>query len=194
MAKKIVFIQGSPRKNGNTRAVTALALAAARQERAEVAEIDATTLEYKVPGCLGCGKCQESEEFICTLGDQLAATVATLPQYDVIVLATPIYWWSYSAQLKIVVDRMYSLGKFREEGKIRTPLAGKTLALIATGAGPWEDNLELLERQWKNPANMLGCSFLSCLFPNTTAEAGGLANDPAAAKKAAEFGRMLAAK
>jgi len=192
MAKKIVFIQGSPRKHGNTRAVTALAMSAARQEGAEVTDIDATSLEYKIPGCLGCGKCQESEEFICTLGDQLAAIVATLPQYDGIVLATPIYWWSYSAQMKIVVDRMYSLGKFREDGTIRSPLAGKTLALIATGAGAYEDNLELLERQWKNPTDMLGCSFLSCLFPNTTAKAGELAQDPAAAEKAAAFGRMLA--
>jgi multimeric flavodoxin WrbA len=194
MAKRIVFIQGSPRKNGNTRAVAALAMEAARRERAEVVEIDVTSLEFNTPGCLGCQKCQESKEFICSLGDPLAQVVATLPDYDVIVISTPIYWWSYSAQTKIFIDRMYSLGKFREEGGIRTALAGKTLALIATGAGPLEDNLDLLERQWKNPADMLACSFLSCLFPNTTVEAGELAKDPSAAEKAREFGRMLATK
>ena len=191
MSKKIVFVQGSPRKNGNTRAVTALAMEAARQEGAEVTEIDATELKFKIPGCLGCQKCQQSETFVCSIGDQVAQAVATLPEYDVIVLSTPLYWWSYSAQLKIFIDRIYSLSKFREEKGIRSALTGKTLALIATAGGPLEDNLELLERQWKNPADMLGCSFISCLFPNTVVEAGELKNDPLAVDKVKEFGRLL---
>ena len=118
--------------------------------------------------------------------------MATLPEYDVIVLSTPLYWWSYSAQLKIFIDRIYSLSKFQEASGIRSLLTGKTLALIATGGGPIEDNLELLERQWKNPADMLGCSFISCLFPDTIVEAGELKNDRLAANKAKEFGRLLA--
>ena len=192
MAKKIVFIQGAPRKNGNTRAMTDLAMKAAQEAGAEVALIDATELEFKVPGCLGCQKCQESEDFVCSLGDEVAGAVAKLPGFDVIVLASPLYWWSYTAQLKIVIDRMYSLSKFREETGIRSVLAGKTLALLATAGGPLADNLDLLERQWRNPAEMLDCSFLSCLFPDTTVEAGELAKDPAAAEKAMDFGRRLA--
>ena len=190
--KKIVFVQGSPRKHGNTRAVTALAMESARRCGAEVTEIDATELEFKVPGCLGCQKCQKSEEFSCAIGDSVGKAVATLPVYDVIVLSTPIYWWSYSAQLKIFIDRIYSLNKFSESGKHRSLLAGKKLALVATGGGPVENNLELLEHQWKNPADMLGCSFSSCLFPNVTVEAGRLVDDPAVAAKAEEFGKSLA--
>ena len=85
MPRKIAFIQGSPRKNGNTRAVAAIAMEAARENNAEVVEIDATELEFKTPGCIGCRKCQQSEEFVCAIGDQVAQTVATLPEYDVIV-------------------------------------------------------------------------------------------------------------
>ncbi len=192
MPKKIVFVQGSPRKNGNTRAMVALAMEAAREQKAEVAEIDATGLEFKVPGCTGCQKCQQSEAFVCTIGDQLAEVVATLPDYDVIVMATPLYWWSYSAQLKIFIDRMYSLAKFPESGEIHTPLAGKTVALMATGGGPLEDNLELLEKQLKYAMEMLGCSFRSCLFPNTPPKGGALLKDPSAVKRAKEFGRALA--
>lgn len=190
--KKIVVVQGAPRKNGNTRAVTALAIAAARHSGAEVAEIEAATLEFKVPGCLGCQKCQRSEEFTCSLGDAVGQTVATLPEYDVVVLSTPLYWWSYSAQLKIFIDRMYSLCKFGGNGQHSSVLTGKKLALIATAGGPMENNLALLEQQWKMPAEMLGCSFCSCLFPNVAAEAGELINDPAIAEKAEEFGKLLA--
>lgn len=190
--KKIVCIQGGPRKNGNTRAVTALVMEAARQEQAEVVDIDATALEFKVPGCLGCQKCQKTEEFLCTLGDPLALAVATLPAYDVIVLATPLYWWSYSAQLKIFIDRLYSLCKFGGHGEHRMALAGRKLALIATGGGPIDNNLDLLESQLRNPAGMMGCSFASCLFPDVTAAPGSLADDPEVAAKARDFGRMLA--
>jgi len=165
---------------------------AAKENNAEVVEIDATKLEFKTPGCIGCRKCQQSEEFVCAIGDQVAQTVATLPEYDVIVVATPIYWYSYSAQMKIVIDRMYSLSKYTQQGKFRTVLEGKIFALMATGGGSVEDNLEILESQWKKPAERRGCLFFSCLFPNTPPEAGTLINDPIAIEKARYFGKLLA--
>jgi multimeric flavodoxin WrbA len=192
MANKIVFLQGSPRRNGNTRAVTAIAMESAKENGAEVTEIDVTRLQFKEPGCINCKKCQQSEAFLCALNDEVAQYVATIPEYNVIVAATPLYWWSYSAQLKIFIDRMYSLTKFTDSGTYQSLLSEKLFAIIATAGGPMEDNLELLESQWKQPANMLGCPFLSCLFPITPPEAGALNEDPSALEKAKEFGRSLA--
>lgn len=192
MPNKIVFIQGSPRKNGNTRAISGIAINSAKENGAEVTEIDVTALAFKEPGCIGCRKCQESSEFICALNDEVAQKVATLPEYNVIVLATPLFWWSYSAQLKIFLDRMYSLFKLSDPKNYQSQLAGKVLALLATAGGPLEDNLELLEYQWKKPANLLGCLFQSCLFPNTPPEAGALLENPSALETAKEFGRTLA--
>jgi multimeric flavodoxin WrbA len=190
MHRKIVFVQGSPRKLGNTRAVTAVAMASARDHGAEVVEIDATKLSFMTPGCAGCQQCQRSEAFLCAFKDEVAKSVAALPEYDVIVLATPLYWWSYSAQLKIFVDRMYSLSKISASGSHKSLLSGKTLAILATAGGPMEDNLEILEQQWKRPATLLGCPFISCLFPNTPP--GALIEDPAAVEKARAFGQSLA--
>ncbi|MBN2382684.1 flavodoxin family protein [bacterium] len=192
MSQKIVVVQGSPRKNGNTRAITKVVIEAAQENGAEVSEIDVTTLDFKEPGCIGCQKCQYSDVFKCALDDGIAQKVATLPEYNTIVLATPLYWWSYSAQIKMFVDRMYSLSKLVDPANFRSQFVGKTLALIATARGPLRRNLELLESQWRRPAEMLGCEFLSCLFPNTSAEAGMLGSDQAAVAKAQEFGRKLA--
>ena len=192
MSTKIVFIHGSPRKDGNTRAISRTAIQAAHDNKADVFEIDATKLEFKIPGCTSCMKCHQSEEFACVIGDQLAESVATLSEYDVIVVATPTYWMSYTAQLKMFIDRMGSLMKYTDSGKIRTPLEGKALAILATGGGSLDNNLSLLEQQWKSVAYMLSCQFNSCLFPNVPAEAGALKNDPAALKKAQEFGKWLA--
>lgn len=192
MSNKIVFIHGSPRKNGNTRAVTKVAIQAAQEKKADIFEIDSTKLEFKIPGCAACMKCHQSEQFLCVVDDQLAETVATLSQYDVIVIATPTYWMSYTAQIKMLIDRMGSLMKFSESGEIRTPLAGKTLAILATGGSDFENNIQLLEQQWRGVAYMLSCKSYSCLFPNAPAEPGILINDPSAKKKAQDFGQLLA--
>ena len=192
MSKKIVVVQGSPRKNGNTRAMAAVAMASAKENGAEVTEIDAVDLHFKEPGCLGCQKCQESDKYQCVLNDEVAQKVASLSEYDTIVLSTPIYWWSYPAQLKIFIDRMYSLSKLTDPENYSSALAGKTLGILATGGGGLEDNLTLLEAQWKNPADMLGSRFISCLFPDVSSEPGSLLKDLSAVKKAKEFGRVLA--
>lgn len=196
MARTIVFIQGGPRRDGNTRAMAAVAMRAAAEAGAAVAEVDALKLSFSVPGCLGCDACQRSDTYGCTLGDEVARVVATVPSYDAIVLATPLYWYSYSAQLKIVVDRFYSLNKY-EPGSLgtaaRSLLSGKVFGLLATAAGPIEHNLDILEAQWRQPARSRGCAFISCLFPGAPGEGGALLRDPIAVARAQEFGRRLAA-
>jgi multimeric flavodoxin WrbA len=192
MSKKIIFIQGSPRKNGNTRAMVTAAMEEARKQGAAVTEIDATTMEFKMLGCIGCQQCQQSDKYECVYKDQVTQAVASLPKYDVIVFASPLYWWSYTAQIKMLIDRVYSLMKFNDKGEIHTPLAGKKLALLATGGGPYENNLDVLESQLKFPAEMLGCTFASCVFPNASPDPGALGKDAAAFKKAQDFGRLLA--
>lgn len=191
MAEKIMYLHASPRKKGNTAAVSVLVLEAAKASGAEIYEVDVTSLKAKTPGCIGCMKCQQSEAFSCTIDDQLAEIVSSLPDYDCIVLATPVYWMSYPAQAKMLVDRMVSLMKFTKEGTIETPLAGRTLALLATGNSGLENNLDLLQRQWKNTATMLSCRFKSCLFPEVPRELGALARDQQVVQKAKDFGAGL---
>lgn len=191
MSKKIVFIHGGPRKNGNTRSAAALAIESAREKGAEVTEIDAVSLEFKAPGCIACLKCQQSEEFKCALNDEVAEKVSTLPDYDVIILDAPIYWWGFPAQLKIFIDRVFSLVKISGQ-EHKSPLSGKVLGLLATGGGGVEDNLDVLEAQWKHPAEMLECSFVSSLFPNVLPDEGSIVKDPVLVEKAKAFGRSIA--
>ena len=191
MGKKIVFIQGSPRRNGNTRTLAAEAISGAVREGAEVEQIDATALRSKIPGCTHCQKCKSSDHFMCSIDDEVSVSVASIPLFDIIVLSTPLYWWTYPAQLKIVIDRMYSLSKFLPNGEIRSLMKGKTLALFATAAGPLHNNLDLLEQQWKQPAAMLGAHFASCLFPDIPDHFITPKQYPHLYQKANEFGRSL---
>ena len=191
MSKKVVFIHGSPRRNGNTRALAGVAQAALAAMGVESGEIDAARLEFKHPGCIACYKCQGSEAYGCHIDDELAQAVATLPDYDAVVLATPIYWFSHTAQAKMLIDRMFSLIKFGPNHEIHSPLTGKPLALLATGGGQVEENLEVLETLWSIPAKRIGSPFLSCLSPMCHYPPGEVVNDPAAVAKAEAFGRSL---
>ncbi len=191
MTKEIVVIQGSPRENGSTRFLSSIMVQAIRDANVNISEIDATKLKFKFPGCTGCGKCHESDFFTCSVDDELAHTVATLIDYDIITIVTPTYWMSYPSQLKMFIDRMGSLMKFDESGGIQTPLAGKVLAILATGNAGMENNMDLLKGQLNSMADMLSCQFYSCMFPNTPMEISVLKNNQSAIEKAKEFGRLL---
>lgn len=191
MPRKAVFIHGSPRKRGNTRALAQVAAEALKELDIDSDFIDVPRLEFKKPGCIACYKCQGSPDFGCHVDDELAKAVRTLPKYDALVLATPVYWFSYPAQVKMFVDRMFSMIKFDEKHEILSPLRGKPLALLATGGGALEDNLSELERQWRIPAGRIGSPFLSMLFPMCHYAPGAVVEDPAPVAKAHAFGLKL---
>lgn len=193
MRKKIAFIFGSPREQGNTKALMNAAVDAAREAGAEVDIFDATKIEHKHPGCIACLGCQQFEDFHCIIDDEVAKNVEKLPLYDTIVIASPLFWWSFPAQLKIFLDRMYSLVKFTDRG-VFSSIKGKTLALMACAGGPVENNLEVMEKQLLCAASMCEMEFRSCLFPLAPHEAGAISKDERAMQKAAYFGTCLAEK
>ncbi len=106
MSKNIVVLSGSPRKGGNTDM-----LAAAFIEGAESAGNYVTlfrTADMRIGGCLGCGHCFK-EKGVCVQKDDMPQILDALRKADALVLASPIYYWSVTAQLKSAVDRMYPL-------------------------------------------------------------------------------------
>jgi len=191
MSKKAVFIHGSPRKNGTTRALAQSAKAALEEAGVLCDWIDAASLDFKHPGCIACYKCQRSPDYGCHVRDGLAQAVNSLPGYDAIVLATPIYWHTQPAQMKMLIDRMFSLIKFDENHTFFSPLKGKSLGLLATGGGVPAGNLELLEAQWRTASTNIGLQFLSCLFPHCPPEADA-AKTPERLADAHKFGTKLA--
>ena len=61
---------------------------------------------------------------------------------DVVIFATPLYFWGVSAQLKAIIDRTYSLYVSYHQPDHASLIEGRRLAMLATGAGPYENNAE----------------------------------------------------
>lgn len=122
MSKKIVVITGSPRKNGNSFAMTDAFIAAAEKKGHSVTRFDAAL--KNVGGCHACETCFKLGK-ACSFDDDFNAIAPSIFEADVVVFTMPVYWYSLPAQIKGVIDKLFS---FVVGGK---DIAGKECALIA---------------------------------------------------------------
>ena len=121
MAKKIVVITGSPRKNGNSFAMTDTFIQAAEAKGHTVTRFDAAM--KNVGGCHACMTCYKTGK-ACSFDDDFNTLAPAILEADAVVFTTPVYWYSIPAQIKGVIDRLFS---FVVGGK---DVAGKECAMI----------------------------------------------------------------
>ena len=103
---KILVLTGSHRKNGNS-----CALAASFVEGAKEAGHDVTVFDcahHKIGGCMGCNYCM-SHDGACVQKDDFTLVKDDIVAADVIVLASPVYYFGITAQIKAVIDRFYAI-------------------------------------------------------------------------------------
>lgn len=105
MAKNILVINGSPRKNGNTEMLADAFIESARAKGHTVNKFDAG--RKKLSGCIACDTCFSTGS-ACSVKDAFQEVEPMLEAADMIVLATPLYWFNMSAQIKAVIDRLYA--------------------------------------------------------------------------------------
>ena len=119
----ILIISGSPRKGGNTELLAeAFAKGAAKHHHVEIVSVR----DYKVNPCLGCNACFKSEANTCAQKDDMTVIYEKMSQADMLVIASPVYFYSISAQLKAVIDRFHN--------PIRDTFHIKKMAILLVGA------------------------------------------------------------
>lgn len=122
MGKKIVVITGSPRKNGNSFAMTEAFVKAAEEKGHTVTRFDAAL--RNVGGCHACETCFKTGK-ACSFDDDFNEIAPAILDADAVVFTMPVYWYTIPAQIKGVIDKIYS---FCVAGK---DIAGKECAIIA---------------------------------------------------------------
>lgn len=122
MSRKILVLNGSPRENGNTAALVKQLTIGAEEAGAEVESVRLHDLD--IHPCDACDICQETGNG-CVISDDMQELYPKLRTADVIVIASPVYWFNLTAQTKICIDRWYAM-----ESTDGFELAGKKLALL----------------------------------------------------------------
>lgn len=189
MPNKILVLSSSPKKNGNTSQLVEWFSEGARFKDASVEIVQTAFLKYKTNGCCSCRSCQKLEKYECVIDDEAKPVLAKMAEVDVIVMATPLYFFSASAQLKILMDRMFSLYKWdNEAGTMKTVLKGKTLVLLASA---FEDvGLDVLEKPFALTATYTGMKFESLLVANAGVS-GDIQNKTEVREKAVALGKKV---
>jgi multimeric flavodoxin WrbA len=108
MSNNILVLSGSPRKNGTTDRLTAAFIAGAEEAGKNVTLFRVADLQ--IGGCLGCNHCFQ-ELGVCVQKDDMIPILEELRKADALVLATPVYYYGVTAQLKLAIDRFYALLK-----------------------------------------------------------------------------------
>ena len=103
----IVVLSGSPRKGANTDTMVE-AFAETAREGGHTVEV-IRVASKKIAGCLGCQYCF-AHEGVCVQKDDMANVVESLKDTDMVVFASPIYWFDITAQEKTAIDRLYAFG------------------------------------------------------------------------------------
>jgi len=137
----ILTLLGSARKKGNT--ATALRWV----EDALTGMGHDVTRVYlhgrHLNGCMGCNQCKQVLDAPgCVQQDDVPEILAQMVAADLILYASPLYFWGASAQLKAVIDRTYSLYTRYHETDHASLLEGRRQAVLMTGAGGWDNNAE----------------------------------------------------
>ena len=101
MSKKVLILSGSPRKGGNSDLLCDEFMRGAREAGHEVEKI--RVQEKKVACCIACYACEKTG--VCAIQDDMAEIMQKMIDCDVMVLASPVYFYSIDAQLKAVIDR-----------------------------------------------------------------------------------------
>ena len=121
---KITVLNGSPRK-GNTAAMAAAFAEGAQAAGHEVEVIQVGRL--KINGCLGCEYCHGKGEGKCIQKDDMEKVMPAYLESDMIVFASPIYYFDVTAQLSAATQRVYAIGK---------PAKATKAALLLSSASP----------------------------------------------------------
>ena len=138
---KIVIINGSARRGNTLTAIDAFVKGASEKNEIEIIQPD----RLHIAPCKGCGVCQCYKG--CIDQDDTNPTIDKITAADVILFATPVYWWGMSAQLKLIIDKCYCRGLQLKNIKVGT---------IVVGGSPVDSiQYELIDKQFSCMAKYL---------------------------------------
>ncbi|MBR1732062.1 MAG: flavodoxin family protein [Ruminococcus sp.] len=165
---KIIVLNGSPRKGGNTDILTSQFVKGA-MENNQVEIVSVT--EYKVNPCIGCNTCFNREGNRCFQNDDMAEIYNKLMSADIVVAASPVYFYGLSAQLKMIIDRLHT--PMRNNFRIRK------LALLLAGAAELPELFDSIITQYNLILNYFNLEDLGKVLVRGVKDKGDIVGNPA---------------
>ncbi|WP_298739570.1 flavodoxin family protein [uncultured Treponema sp.] len=162
---RILVLNGSVRRGGNTELlVQSFAEGARKNNSVEIV----SAADFKVNPCIGCNSCLKREGNACFQNDSMKEIYQKLKETDTLVIASPVYFYGISAQLKAVIDRLHT--------PMRNSFPIKKLALILVGAASLPEMFDAIKMQYNLALNFFGLEDAGTVLVRGAREKGDVKN------------------
>ena len=186
--KRVLVILGSPRRKGNS---STLAAQISRGAKAAGGEVETVFLQaLKISPCRGCDTCKKQDSRECAIKDDMQKIYPKLLRADAWVIASPVYWFTMSAQTKIFMDRCYALTAYADN-----PFVGKRIAIAMSygDVDPVKSGCVNAVRTFQDAYRYAGSRIVGMVYGSAT-NAGEIADDEALMQEAEELGKRLVSR
>lgn len=137
---KVLVLTGSPHTTGTTALLSDEFYNGAKESGHEVIRMDVAKL--RINSCLGCNYCRKHDGKCVHECDDMIEIISHLLNADAVVLVSPLYYFGMTAQLKIVIDRFYSVNSLLKKSR-------KKLYLMAACANTDDWAMDAIETHYK---------------------------------------------
>lgn len=185
MSRNILILNGSPRAKGNTKALIEAFEKGAAEAGRHVERFDLQTMN--IHGCLGCCRGGKDPASPCVQKDDMEKIYPAYQAADVVVLASPMYYWNITGQLKCAFDRLFAVAEL--DPNYANPKKDCVLLMAAEGAD--EDNFAPVRALYEGLTSRMGWRDLGIVYAGGNFEAGAIQSHPEQLRQAEELGRSV---
>lgn len=185
--KQVLVLLGSPRKKGNS---TVLAKEIIRGAESAGAKVETVYLNgLTIRPCQGCYACKKKGSSGCAVDDDMQSIYPKLIASDAWVIASPVYWFSMSAQTKIFMDRCFALFNDFQE---KSPFYKKRIAIAMSygDSDPFTSGCVNALRSFQDAYTYVGAKIVGMVY-GSAEDPGAIAADTELMKQAGELGKKL---
>ena len=183
MSKKILILNGSPRAKGNTKALIEAFEKGAAGHHVERFDLQAMNIHGGL-GCCGGGKDPASP---CVQKDDMEKIYPAYREADVVVLASPMYYWNITGQLKCAFDRLFAVAEL--DPNYANPK--KDCVLLMAAEGEDEDNFAPVRALYEGLTSHMGWRDLGAVYAGGNFEAGAIHGHPEQLRQAESLGKSI---
>lgn len=183
--KKVLVLLGSPRKKGNSALLAEKIAEGAASEGASVETVFLQDLEIRT--CKSCYACQTPGSKGCAIDDDMQKLYPLMLEADAWVLASPVYWFTMSAQLKLWMDRCFAFPAYAED-----PFSGRRIAVAMAygGEDPFDSGCVNALRTFQDAYAYTGSKLVGFVY-GSAMKAGEIKKNKPLMEAAVELGKKL---
>ena len=181
----VLVVLGSPRKRGNSALLAAQIASGAKRAGATISTVFLHAL--RIQPCRGCWKCRKAGSTGCAIQDDMQPVYQQMAAVDAWVIASPVYWFTVSAQTKLWMDRCLALPAYGND-----PFAGKRIAIALTygGQDPFDSGCVNALRTFQDAYRYTGSTLVGMVYGRAM-DAGEILKNRAVMKAAQDLGKEL---